>query len=80
MMSEVLQQALLRSEKKRTIAIILFLSFFAILMFIRMLLHGSAMSHWGFVAVTIVIAFECASLYVVNQALQSNGVVPDILF
>jgi serine phosphatase RsbU (regulator of sigma subunit) len=80
MMSEAFRQALLRSEKKRTIAIILFLSFFGVLIFIRMLSHGSAMSHWGFIAVAIIIAFECASLYVVNQALQSGGGVPDILF
>jgi serine phosphatase RsbU (regulator of sigma subunit) len=79
-MSEAFHPALLRSEKKRTIAIILFLSFFAVLMFIRMLLHRSAMSHWGFVAVTILIAFECGSFYVVNQALKSGGDVPDTLF
>ena len=79
-MSEALQRALLQSEKKRTIAIILFLSFFAVVMFIRMLSHGSAMSHWGFVGVATIIAFECSSLYVVNQALQSSRGVPDILF
>jgi len=79
-MPDAFQQALLRSEKKRTIAIILFLSFFAVLMFVRMLSHRAAMSHWGFVAVTILIAFECGSLFVVSQAMQVGGDVPDTLF
>jgi serine phosphatase RsbU (regulator of sigma subunit) len=74
------QRALLRSEKKRTIGIIIFLSFFAVLIFIRMLLHGLAMSHRGFVAVTILIAFEFGSLYAIVRALNSGGDVPGLLF
>ena len=79
-MSEAFQQALLRSERKRTVVIILFLSCFAVLMLVRLLLHRSAMSHWGFVAVTILIAFECGCLYVVNQALQTGAAAPHTLF
>jgi serine phosphatase RsbU (regulator of sigma subunit) len=74
------QRALLRSEKKRTIGIIIFLSFFAVLIFIRMLLHGLAMSHWGFVAVTILIGFEFGSLYAIVRALNSGRDVPGSLF
>lgn len=79
-MPESFRQALLRSEKKRTVAMVLFLSFFAVLMFIRTLVHGSGLSHWGFVAVTILIAFELGSLCAVMQALKSGGDIPDSLF
>lgn len=79
-MSDAFQQALLRSEKKRTIGIILFLSFVAVLIFIRMLLHGPAMRYWGFFSVTALIAFEFWFLHTIVQALNSGGKVADLLF
>jgi serine phosphatase RsbU (regulator of sigma subunit) len=79
-MSPAFRQALLGSEKKRTIGIILFLAFLAVESFIRMLLHGSARSPWGVVGVTILIAFECGSLYAIAQALKSGGDLSEVLF
>jgi len=78
-MSPALRQALLRSEKKRTIGIILFLSFFAVLMFIRIFVLGSSMSHLGLLLLTILITFEFGFLRVVKHALNSNAEVPRLL-
>ena len=78
-MSAAFRQALLRSEKKRTIGIILFLSFFAVLMLIRIFVLGSAMSRWGFLVVAILVAFEFGFLRSVNQALNSDGDIPYLL-
>jgi hypothetical protein len=67
---------LLRSERKRTIGIILFLSFFAVLMFIRISILGSAMSRWGFFVLAILVALEFGFLLVVNHTLNSDGDIP----
>jgi len=77
-MSSLFRQALLRSEKKRTIGIILFLSFFAVLMFIRIFAMGSAMSRWGLLVVMILVAFEFGFLHAVNRALNSDGDIPHV--
>ena len=64
------------SERKRTIGIILFISFFAVLTFIRIFILGSAMSRWGFFVLAILVAFEFGFLLVVNHALNSDGDIP----
>jgi len=75
-MSPALRQALLRSEKKRTIGIILFISLFAVLTFIRIFILGSAMSRWSFFLLAILVAFEFGFLLAVNHALNSDGDIP----
>ncbi|HXY06725.1 MAG TPA: PP2C family protein-serine/threonine phosphatase [Terriglobales bacterium] len=74
--SPAFRQSLLRSEKKRAIGIILFLSLFAVLMFIRIFVLGSAMSPWGFFVVATLIAFELGLFHAVNQALNDDGDIP----
>jgi hypothetical protein len=67
------RQALLRSEKKRVVAAILFLSIFEVLMLIRIFLLGSAMSRWGVLTVLSLIAFEIGLLRTVNRVLSSGA-------
>jgi serine phosphatase RsbU (regulator of sigma subunit) len=74
--SPTFRRALLKSEKKRIIAVIGFVAFFAVLAIIRIFALGSAMSRWGLVAAALVIAFELWLLHAVNKALQSNEDVP----
>ena len=55
--SPAFRQALLRSEKKRAVAAILFLSIFEAMMLIRIFVLGSAMSPWGLLTLSSLIAF-----------------------
>src|SRR5262249_24226649 len=75
--SQTFQQALLRSEKKRAMATILFLATFEVLMFVRIFVFGSAMSRSGFFAVLCLIGFEFWLLRRVGRALSSGGDIPD---
>ena len=70
--SPAFRQALLRSEKKRVVAAILFLSIFAVLMLIRIFVLGSAMSRWGVLTLLSLIAFEIGLLRAVNRVLSSG--------
>lgn len=71
--SPAFRQALLRSEKKRVVAAILFLSIFAVLMLIRIFVLGSAMSRWGVLTLLSLIAFEIGLLRAVNRVLSSGA-------
>jgi len=71
--SPAFRQAVLRSEKKRVVAAILFLSFFAVLMLIRIFVFGSAMSRWGLLTLLSLIAFEIGLLRAVNRVLSSGA-------
>jgi len=70
--SPAFRQALLRSEKKRVVAAILFLSIFEVLMLLRIFVLGSAMSRWGLLTLSILIAFEFGLLRAVNRELWSG--------
>jgi len=74
--SSAFQQALLRSEKKRVVAAILFLLVFAALMLVRIFVLGSAMSRWGLLTLLSLIAFEFALLRAINRVLLSGADIP----
>jgi serine phosphatase RsbU (regulator of sigma subunit) len=66
------RNALLRSEKKRIVGVIVFVCFFAVLAMVRIFVLGSAMSRWGLVVAALVIAFELGLYRVVNGRLYSG--------
>jgi serine phosphatase RsbU (regulator of sigma subunit) len=70
--SQAFGHALLKSEKKRIIGVIAFVSFFAVLAAVRIFVLGSAMSRWSLVVAALVIAFELGLFRVVNRGLQSG--------
>jgi serine phosphatase RsbU (regulator of sigma subunit) len=70
--SQAFRQALLKSEKKRILGVIAFVSFFAVLAIVRIFVFGSAMSRWSVVASVVVVVFELSLLRAVNQRLTST--------
>ena len=70
--SPTLLRVLLRSEKKRVVAAILFLSIFEILRLFRIFVLGTPMSHWGLFALSTLIAYEFGLLRAVNRGLSSG--------
>jgi serine phosphatase RsbU (regulator of sigma subunit) len=66
------RHALLKSEKKRIVGVIVFVCFFAVLAIVRIFVLGSAMSRWGLVVAALVIAFELGLYRAVNQSLHSG--------
>ena len=70
--SPAFRQALLTSEKKRIVGVVAFVSFFAILAFVRIFVLGSAMSRWSLAVAALVIGFEVGLFRLVNRALQSG--------
>lgn len=77
--SPAFREALLTSERKRIVAAIAFVAVFAVLMFVRIFVLGSAMSKWGLIASILLIAYEVLILHSVNRALKSNKDVPHFL-
>jgi hypothetical protein len=53
--SAAFHQALLRSEKRRIYGVIAFVVFFTLIISIRIVVYGSAMSPWGLV--TLILSF-----------------------
>ena len=74
--SSAFRHASLQSERKRITGIVLFLSFFAVLMFVRIFVLGSAMSRFGLLVVAILIISELGLLVAVNGAAKSDGDIP----
>jgi serine phosphatase RsbU (regulator of sigma subunit) len=70
--SSAFGQALLKSEKKRILGVLVFVLFFALLAAIRIFVLGSAMSRWGLLTTAILIAFELGLFRAVNRAVQSD--------
>ena len=70
--SPAFRNALLKSEKKRIVGVIAFVSFFAVLAAVRIFVLGSAMSRWGLVVAALVIAFEVGIYCAVNRSLHSG--------
>ena len=70
--SPAFHQALLKSEKKRILGIVLFVLFFVLLAAVRIYALGSAMSRWGLITAAILIAFELGLLWLVIRALRTG--------
>ena len=70
--SQAFRHALLKSEKKRIIGVIVFVSFFAVLGAVRIFVLGSAMSRWSLVVAALVIVFELGAFRAVNRGLESG--------
>src|SRR5437879_12949368 len=66
------RHALLKSEKKRIVGVIIFVCCFALLAIVRIFVLGSAMSRWGLVVAALVIAFEVGLYRAVNGSLHSG--------
>jgi serine phosphatase RsbU (regulator of sigma subunit) len=75
--SPAFRHALLESEKKRIVGVIAFVSFFAVLAFVRIFVLGSAMSRWSLVVAALVVAFELGLFRAVNRGLQSGKDIPN---
>jgi serine phosphatase RsbU (regulator of sigma subunit) len=73
--SPAFRQALLKSEKKRILGIVVFVLFFVLLAAVRIFALGSSMSPWGLITAAILIAFELGLFWAVNRALQSGKAV-----
>jgi len=71
--SPAFRNALLKSEKKRIVGVIAFVSLFALLAFVRIFVLGSAMSRWGLVVAALVIVFELGLFRAVNRRLQAGN-------
>ena len=78
--SQAFRQVLLRSEKKRVVVAILFLSIFEVLMLIRIFVLGSAMSRWGVLTLFSLIAFEIGLLRTINRVLSSGADIPQAVW
>jgi hypothetical protein len=78
--SPAFRQALLRSEKKRIVGVIVFVAFFSVLAIVRIYVLGSAMSRSGLVVSALVIAFELGLYRAVNQSLHSGQSVSNFLW
>ena len=75
--SPAFRHALLKSEKKRIVGVIVFVCFFAALAVVRIFVLGSAMSRWGLVAAAVVIAFELGLYRLVDRSLQLGKDISD---
>jgi serine phosphatase RsbU (regulator of sigma subunit) len=79
--SAAFHQALLQSEKRRIFGVIAFVVVFTLAISIRILVYGSAMSPWAFLASILLVAFEILVLRAVNYALVAGPDLPaGILF
>lgn len=73
--SPAFRQALLKSEKKRIVAVVTFVSFFLLLAIVRIFVFGSGMSRWGLLVGAAVIGLELYLFRLVNRSLQSSSVI-----
>jgi serine phosphatase RsbU (regulator of sigma subunit) len=78
--SPAFRHALLRSEQRRIVGVIVFVAFFSVLAIVRIYVLGSAMSRWGLVVSALVIAFELGLYRAVNQSLHSGQSISNFLW
>jgi hypothetical protein len=71
--SVAFRQALLKSERLRIQAVIVFVIAFAGAIAIRILVYGSAMNRLGMLASFLLVAYEVAALRAVDQALKRGN-------
>ena len=74
------RNALLESEKKRILGVIVFILFFALLAVVRIFALNSGMSLWGLLSAAILIAFELGLFRAVNRSLQSGTNVSEFVW
>ena len=74
--SPAFRNTLLKSERKRIVGVIAFVSFFIVLAAVRIFALGSAMSRWSLVVAGLVIAFEVSLLRTVDRGLQLGKAIP----
>lgn len=74
------RRALLRSEKRRIVGVIVFVCSFTVLAIVRIFLLGSAMSRWGLVVAALVIVFELGLYRAVSQHLHSGKGISDFMW
>jgi hypothetical protein len=74
--SATFQNAQLRSERYRIIAVIAFVSFFTAVVALRIVIYGSKMNPWGIVAMVLLIAYEFVGLRTVDRSLRARSFVP----
>jgi hypothetical protein len=70
--SPAFRRALLSSEKKRIVGVVLFVCYFAGHAIVRIFVLGEAMSRWGLVLAALVIAFEVGLYRTVDRSLHSG--------
>jgi hypothetical protein len=78
--SVAFRYALLKSEKKRIVGVIVFVCCFAVLAAVRIFVLGSAMSRWGLVVAALVIVFEVGLYRAVNGSLHSGKDISNIVW
>lgn len=69
------RRALLKSEEKRILGVVVFVTIFAVLAVIREVISDSAMSRWGLVVAVLLIAIELGLFRVANKALRSGEAI-----
>jgi serine phosphatase RsbU (regulator of sigma subunit) len=74
--SPAFRQALLKSEKKRIVAVVAFVAFFVVLAMVRIFVFKSSMSHWGLPLAALMIAWELGLLRAVDRSLKSGRDIP----
>jgi serine phosphatase RsbU (regulator of sigma subunit) len=74
--SVAFRKALMQSERHRILGVITFVSLFAAIIVIRILVYGSKMSRSGIGASLLLVAYEFATLRIVDRAIRENREIP----
>jgi serine phosphatase RsbU (regulator of sigma subunit) len=73
--SPAFRRTVLRSEERRILGVVIFVTFFAVLAVIREIISDSAMSRWGLAIAAVVIALELRLFRIANKALRSGEAI-----
>jgi serine phosphatase RsbU (regulator of sigma subunit) len=74
--SAAFRKALMQSERHRILGVITFVAVFTAAMALRIFIYGSKMSPWGIGASVLLVAYEFATLRIVDRALRENREIP----
>ena len=74
--SAAFEQALLHSERRRILGVIVFVTIFVSAMTLRIVIYGSKMSPWGILVSLALIGYEVAVLGLVQRALKHTHNLP----
>ncbi len=78
--SPAFRNALLESERKRILGVVVFVLFFTLLALVRIFALNSEMSLWGLLSAAILIAFELGMFRAVNRSLRSGTNVSEFFW
>jgi serine phosphatase RsbU (regulator of sigma subunit) len=78
--SAAFQRALLKSEHRRILGVIAFVTFFTAAIVTRIAVYGSRMSPWGIVASVVLIGYELVMLRLVDRCLKEKRKLPHSLW